>query len=233
MMRRMCSSTMGLALAALVGLGAAQNQPGSISGVITDTTGRGLPGATITAVSEETTLRTAVSDTTGSYRLGGLPPGRYLIKAGMSGFVARMVETGVVSGSQAVWSGALLVGYTAGETSIEGKVMRVAGLDAYDCGRHGATATEADLRRSLQCAVASAQAHRPFAVIVQFAASDPQSGVGLLAASNGLIQRFAYDRGGATFRSDYCPLPTVALRKNRPGPEFDFTCPAALPAIVF
>jgi hypothetical protein len=232
-MRRRWFSTMGLTLAALVGLGASQNQPGSISGVITDTTGRGLPGATISAVSEDTELRTVVSDTTGRYRLSGLPPARYLIRAGMSGFVARVVERAVVSGSEAVWSGALLVGYDAGETSIEGRVVRFAGPDAIDCGRHGATASESALRRSLQCALTSARAHRPFAVIVQFAASDPRTGVGLAAASDGRIQRFAYDAGGANVRRTDCTAPTVMLRRSRPGPEFDFRCPAPLPAPAF
>ncbi len=232
-MRRLCSSTMSLALAAVVGLGASQNQPGSISGVITDTTGRGLPGATIAVVSEDTDLRTVVSDATGRYRLSGLPPARYLIRASLSGFVARVVERAVVSGSEAVWSGALLVGYDAGETSIEGKVVRFAGPEAIDCGRHGATASEVALRRSLDCAVTSARAHRPFAVIVQFAGTDPRTGVGLAAASDGRIQRFAYDSGGANVRRDDCAAPTVMLRRSRPGPEFDFTCQPPLPAPAF
>jgi hypothetical protein len=232
-MRRLCSTTMGLALAALVGVGAAQNQSGSISGVITDTTGRGLPGATISAVSEDTGLRTVVSDAAGRYRLSGLPPARYLIRASLSGFVARIVERGVVSGSEAVWSGALLVGYAAGETSIEGRVVRFAGPDAIDCGRHGATASESALQRSLQCALTSARAHRPFAVIVQVAGSDPRTGVGLAAASDGRIQRFVYDSGGANFHRDDCAAPAVILRRSRPGPEFDFTCPPPRPAPAF
>jgi hypothetical protein len=52
-MRRGCAVAVSVVLTGLVGLSASQDRTGSLSGVITDTTGRGLPGATITAVAEQ------------------------------------------------------------------------------------------------------------------------------------------------------------------------------------
>ena len=219
-MRRMVASTMGVVLAMLVGLGASQNQTGSITGVISDTTGRGLPGASIAVVSDGGARHATVTDSAGRYHLDELPPGRYLIKVSMSGFVAKTIAATVTPGSNAISSGALLVGHAADETSIERKVMGLAGPAAFDCGRHSEPTSEA-LRQSLQCGLTSAQARRPFSVILQFGSAS-QTGQGLLAGSDGVVYLFEYDRGGATFSSQECPSPDVT--RGRSGAKFEFTC---------
>lgn len=66
---------------------AAQEQRGSIEGVIKDSSGGALPGATVQARSPAVVgVSTVVSDTTGNYRFPSLPPGRYEITATLQGF---------------------------------------------------------------------------------------------------------------------------------------------------
>ena len=65
--------------------GLAQNA--QIIGVLKDSSGGVLPGATIAARNEETGLtRTAVTEAAGDYRLPALPPGRYTVTAELQGF---------------------------------------------------------------------------------------------------------------------------------------------------
>ncbi|MEZ5398445.1 MAG: carboxypeptidase regulatory-like domain-containing protein [Bryobacteraceae bacterium] len=65
----------------------AQGDRGSITGVITDSTGASVPGVTIEAVQVETNFRAeTVSTNTGAYRLAGLPIGRYNLTAKAMGF---------------------------------------------------------------------------------------------------------------------------------------------------
>jgi outer membrane receptor for ferrienterochelin and colicin len=66
---------------------AAQEQRGSIEGVVTDSSGAVLPGATVDARSPAMVgVTTVVSDTSGQYRFPSLPPGRYEITANLQGF---------------------------------------------------------------------------------------------------------------------------------------------------
>ena len=68
----------------------AQEQGGSIQGVVQDTSGAVLPGATIEARSPSAVgVSTAVSDERGGYRFPALPPGRYELTATLSGFAAK------------------------------------------------------------------------------------------------------------------------------------------------
>jgi Carboxypeptidase regulatory-like domain len=65
----------------------AQTPEATISGVVSDATGGALPGVTVTAIHGETGQRhTAVTNTEGFYVLRGLPIGRYVIEAELSGF---------------------------------------------------------------------------------------------------------------------------------------------------
>jgi carboxypeptidase family protein/TonB-dependent receptor-like protein len=78
--------------ALLVGLGlafpaSAQTTGGSIVGIVFDAQGGVLPGVTLTARNAETGMvRTTVSEADGKYRLVALPPGRYDVRAELSGF---------------------------------------------------------------------------------------------------------------------------------------------------
>src|SRR5215210_2071813 len=66
---------------------AAQTTNGAVIGVVTDAQTGVLPGTTLTLRNSDTGLtRTAVADTDGRFRLGGLPPGTYELRAELQGF---------------------------------------------------------------------------------------------------------------------------------------------------
>ncbi len=183
-------------------------EPASLSGVITDTTGRALPGGRITVVSTNSDLRTAVTDRAGRYRIDGLRLGRYDIEASMGGFGTRMAAM-EVRGNNATWSGALLVAPPIGERSVERQVTLLTGTDALDCGRYAAPTSDAALQRSVACALTSAAAGRPFAAIVQFAGGNPRGGEGLLGGADGVVHLLRYGQGAASFRVTPCASPHV------------------------
>jgi outer membrane receptor protein involved in Fe transport len=65
----------------------AQSSSGSISGTITDDSGAALPGVTLTATNRDTgRTRTAVTNASGSYQLGLLPPATYAVEVSLEGF---------------------------------------------------------------------------------------------------------------------------------------------------
>ncbi|MCX6545514.1 MAG: carboxypeptidase-like regulatory domain-containing protein [Acidobacteria bacterium] len=70
---------------------AAANGQGSISGCVTDKSGAVFPGAEVIASGSSTQQR-AVTDSSGCYRLAGLPAGTYSITASLVGFVTTKRE---------------------------------------------------------------------------------------------------------------------------------------------
>ena len=82
-------------LAFLLGLtasAAAQGAGGVIAGTIRDAQGGALPGVNLTLRNVESgVVRAAVSDGNGTYRLPGLPPGRYQLSAELPGFATAAV----------------------------------------------------------------------------------------------------------------------------------------------
>jgi hypothetical protein len=65
----------------------------TIEGKITDPSGAAIAGAQVIARQEATSLhRTAIADASGSYRLGALSPGKYLISAEAVGFRTSIAE---------------------------------------------------------------------------------------------------------------------------------------------
>jgi hypothetical protein len=78
-------------IAALAVPAFAQEQRGSIEGVVRDASGAVLPGATVEAQSNVGPVATSVSDAVGSYRFPALPPGNYKVTANLQGFVSREV----------------------------------------------------------------------------------------------------------------------------------------------
>ncbi|HSL24421.1 MAG TPA: TonB-dependent receptor [Vicinamibacterales bacterium] len=66
----------------------AQVQTGSITGVVADTTGAILPGATVSLSGEKLIggVQTKTADANGAYRFDRLPPGAYTLKFEMPGF---------------------------------------------------------------------------------------------------------------------------------------------------
>jgi hypothetical protein len=69
----------------------AQEQRGSIEGVVRDASGAVLPGATVDASSNVGQPVSTVSDSLGVYRFPSLAPGNYKVTANLQGFVAREV----------------------------------------------------------------------------------------------------------------------------------------------
>src|SRR5204863_8583008 len=65
---------------------AAQEQRGTIEGVVRDTSGAVLPGATVEARSAAGAVLSTVSDTTGSYRFPSVLPGTYQIAVTLPSF---------------------------------------------------------------------------------------------------------------------------------------------------
>ncbi|MGH9257773.1 MAG: carboxypeptidase regulatory-like domain-containing protein, partial [Vicinamibacterales bacterium] len=81
------ATALGTAVAAAQG-----DSSAVVTGVIADAQGGVLPGVTVTLRNVESgTVRTAVSEPDGRYRLAGLLPGRYAIRAELSGFAAAEV----------------------------------------------------------------------------------------------------------------------------------------------
>jgi len=65
---------------------AAQEQRGSIDGVVKDTSGGVLPGATVEAKSDRSGTLTAVTDSTGAFRFPSVLPGTYTVTATLANF---------------------------------------------------------------------------------------------------------------------------------------------------
>ena len=70
----------------------AQEQTGSIEGVVRDAQGGAMVGATVAALNAAGVSREAVTDATGTYRFNALAPGRYELTANLSGFAPAKVQ---------------------------------------------------------------------------------------------------------------------------------------------
>jgi hypothetical protein len=101
--------------------GYAQRTSGDISGTVTDGTGGVLPGATVTAVCSDTRLtRSAVTDSSGGFRLSELPVCVYKVTSELTGFksVTREVQVAVNAVSKADFR--LEVGTQSETITVEG-----------------------------------------------------------------------------------------------------------------
>ncbi len=82
-----------LSLLALCLPAVAQTFRGGIQGLVTDSTGAAVPGATVTATGSATGLaREAVTDAAGNYAFNELPLGDYDVKAALHGFRPQIVK---------------------------------------------------------------------------------------------------------------------------------------------
>jgi hypothetical protein len=86
-----------LVIAALAVPAFAQDQRGSIEGVVRDASGAILPGATVEAKAPTGVVLSTTANTNGVYRFPSLPPGTYDVTATLSGFTGETVEVVRVS----------------------------------------------------------------------------------------------------------------------------------------
>ena len=88
------------ALFCLIGLSSvdplfAQTMLSDFKGVVTDSSGAGVPGVSMTVTNEATNAkRTATTDDSGNYRVDGILVGTYSLEAEVAGF-KRFVQTGI------------------------------------------------------------------------------------------------------------------------------------------
>jgi hypothetical protein len=90
-----------LLLAVLVLLPALAHAQATLAGTVRDSSGAVLPGVTVEAASPALIekVRTAVSDSSGQYRITELPPGTYALTFTLSGFTTLRRDSVIVSGS--------------------------------------------------------------------------------------------------------------------------------------
>src|SRR6185503_5948261 len=95
-----CFLLFGL-VAVVPGVAAAQ---ATLAGEVKDTTGAVLPGVTVEAASPALVqkVRTAVTDSSGRYRIESLPPGSYTVTFSLTGFARLTREEVIVSGSSVI-----------------------------------------------------------------------------------------------------------------------------------
>ena len=86
---------------ALLSIPSAAFAQATIAGVVRDSSGAVLPGVTVEAASPALTekTRTAVTDTSGQYRIVTLPPGTYVIRFSLTGFTGVQRDGVTVSGT--------------------------------------------------------------------------------------------------------------------------------------
>lgn len=84
---RLLAAACGLLLGLVAGVARAQSNSGSVSGMVSDTTGAVIPGATVTvANSVSGYTRTATTDSSGHFQFVNLPFNPYQISVTMTGF---------------------------------------------------------------------------------------------------------------------------------------------------
>ena len=99
----------------------------SLSGRVTDQTGAELPGASVTAINQETGIsRTTVTNQAGRYDLPFLPIGKYELRAKKAGF-AEQVRTGIllVVGQDATADLSLKIGQVTEKVKVTANVSMV------------------------------------------------------------------------------------------------------------
>src|ERR1700722_18216582 len=80
-------TTLCLIAGVLLACATAYAQSGSIAGTITDASGAGVPGAAVTAKNQATaSVRTATTDSTGTYSIPNLTVGNYDLSVEKQGF---------------------------------------------------------------------------------------------------------------------------------------------------
>lgn len=116
-------------LVVLLGIGSfsasAQTSNGTVAGTVTDKSGAAVANATVKATSQDLgkTLGTAVTDSSGGYRIDALIPGRYTVSITSPGFSELKFSDVEVKGSYtATVSGVLEVGSISSAVTVEASI---------------------------------------------------------------------------------------------------------------
>jgi len=124
----------------------AQLDSGSITGVVRDSSGAVVPGATITVTNSATGARLVTKSTsTGNYEVSGLPPETYTLEAAAAGF-ENYVVSGVVVHVQQV----LTVDFPLSPGSVTQKVTVTAAAPLLQA-QNAAVVRPSPMRRSTTC----------------------------------------------------------------------------------
>jgi len=97
-------------LASLVLPAVAQAQSATVSGLVLDQLGARLPGATVTLVGEQQDAGNATAGGDGSYSIANVAPGRYRVRAELSGFETTVTAPFFVGGGIATVNVSMAVG---------------------------------------------------------------------------------------------------------------------------
>jgi hypothetical protein len=102
MLSRVAHCVAAMALLYVPGLIKAQTSDAVLVGIVTDAQGAAIPGATVAAINVGTGVsREVVTNDTGAYRIGPLPPGTYEVRTAIAGFKSKVqqnltLQTGAV-----------------------------------------------------------------------------------------------------------------------------------------
>ena len=129
-MRRIVWFMAALMVLALPLVGAAQTQTGSVTGVVTDTSGGVLPGATVTLKGASGAAKTTVTDGTGHYTITDVAPGPYELTIEMSGFTKQVSKIAVAAGQPFNADIKLAIGAQAETVQVTGSLIPRPTLEA-------------------------------------------------------------------------------------------------------
>ena len=119
----------------------AQNPTGTLTGTVTDNTGAGLPGVTVTATSANLQGdRTAQTSSNGGYKLAFLPPGVYQVTYELEGFKTAVKEIKISAAQASVADVAMELGVVSEEIVVVGQQGSIS-----ETGTGAATITENEI----------------------------------------------------------------------------------------
>jgi hypothetical protein len=119
----------------------AQTASARITGLVRDSSGAVIPGATVTALNEDTGISyRAISSDAGAFAFDSIPPGKYTLEAELTGF-KKFVSTGniVVGNSVATINATLQVGNIAESVEVAATYDKV---ETSQSGNLGATVNQ-------------------------------------------------------------------------------------------
>lgn len=128
-MRRIAWLMAVLMILALPLVGTAQAQAGRVSGVVTDSSGAVLPGATVT-ITGPGVARTAVTDSVGRFAVADLPAGSYEVAVELSGFTRKVSKLVVAPGETVSLETQLQIGAQAETVQVTGSLIPRPTLEA-------------------------------------------------------------------------------------------------------